>query len=107
MVNTSGLVPLGRAVLVQPYEPEIKKSMIALPDTVSERTMMVESRAIVVAIGPAAWSDENEARAKPGDKVFITKYAGYMAKGPADGKMYRVVNDRDLFCGITKETENG
>ena len=107
MVNTSGLVPLGRAVLVQPYEPEIKKSMIALPDTVSERTMMVESRAIVVAIGPAAWSDESMPRAKPGDKVFITKYAGYMAKGPADGKMYRVVNDRDLFCGITKETENG
>ena len=91
--------------------------MIALPDTVSERSMMVESRAVVIAVGPTAWDDERFClfgiplwklpRAKPSDKVFITKYAGYMAKGPADGKMYRFVNDRDLFAGITMETANG
>lgn len=69
--------------------------------------MMVESRAVVIDIGPAAWSDEAQPRARPGDKVFITKYAGYMAKGTADGKMYRFINDRDIFAGIVKETANG
>jgi len=31
-----------------------------------------------------------------------------MAKGPADGIIYRLVNDRDIFCAIThEETEHG
>jgi co-chaperonin GroES (HSP10) len=103
MSNKSGLKPLGRAVLVQPYEPEIKKSMIVMPETVKERTTMVETRAVVIEIGPVAWDDEPQPRAKPGDKVLISKFAGAMAKGPLDGQMYRLVNDRDLYCGIEEE----
>jgi len=100
--NGSGLVPLGRAVLVEHYEPERKGAMIQLPDSVHERTLMVEQRAVVIAIGPACWPDE-PARAKVGDKVLISKLAGYMAKGPKDGKVYRLINDRDIFAGITEE----
>lgn len=106
MTNTSGLKPLGRAVLVEPYEPEIKKSMIVMPDTVKERTAMVETRAIVVEVGPAAWDDEKVPRALPGDKVLISKFAGVMAKGISDGKAYRLVNDRDIFCRLEGE-DNG
>lgn len=102
-VNRSGLKPLGVAVLVEPYEPEIKASRLHLPPTVAERSSMVETRAIVVAIGPSAWHDEMQPRAKVGDKVFITKLAGVMAVGPLDGKTYRLVNDRDIFCQITSE----
>jgi co-chaperonin GroES (HSP10) len=102
--NKSGLKPLGRAVLVQPYEPEKKASLIELPETVKERTVMVEQRAVVIEAGPAAWEDESEPRAKPGDKVLITKYAGHMCEGTADGKLYRLVNDRDVFCRIGVET---
>jgi hypothetical protein len=29
-----------------------------------------------------------------------------MAKGPADGEMYRLVNDRDIFCAITHEGDD-
>jgi hypothetical protein len=29
--------------------------------------------------------------------------SGYMATSPIDGKRYRLVNDRDIFCAITKE----
>jgi co-chaperonin GroES (HSP10) len=101
--NKSGLKPLGRAVLVQPYEPEKKASLIELPETVKERTVMVEQRAVVIEAGPAAWEDESEPRAKPGDKVLITKYAGHMCEGTADGKLYRLVNDRDVFCRIGVE----
>lgn len=100
VVNTSGFHPLGVAVLVEPYEPEVKKSIIALPPSVSERTTMVESRARVVEIGPCAWHDEPSPRAKPGDLVYITKFAGWMGISQKDGKVYRLINDRDIFCSI-------
>ena len=99
-MNESGLIPLGRAVLVEPYEPEVKKSMIELPKAVKERTSMVETRATVVAIGPAAWEDESSPRAVVGDKVLISKFAGVMADGIKDGKSYRIVNDRDIYCRL-------
>lgn len=103
--NTSGLDPRGVAVLIQTYEPERKGALIEIPDTVKGRMDMVDSRAVVVAVGPQAWYDERQARALPGDKVLVTKYAGFMAKGPKDGKMYRLVNDRDIFCAIVDEGE--
>ena len=103
MSNKSGLKPLGRAVLVEPYEPEVTQGLIAIPDHVKAKTQMVEQRAIVVDVGAAAWEDESQPRAAAGDKVLITKYAGYLAVGPADGKSYRLVNDRDIFAAITEE----
>lgn len=106
MENRSGLKPLGRAVLVEHYEPEKKASLIELPDMVKDRTLMVEQRTIVVECGPACWPDEPP-RAIPGDKVLISKMAGYMATGPADGKRYRLINDRDIFAAIVEEREHG
>ncbi len=63
--NPSGLSPLGRAILVEPFEPEEK------------------------------------ARCAPGDVVFVAKMSGFVAAGPKDGKMYRLVNDRDVFAKVT------
>lgn len=103
VVNKSGLRPLGHAVLVEPYEPEVKKSVIELPQNVAERSMMAEQRAIVIEVGPECWKSEQYPRARPGDKVILTKFAGHTAKGPADGVLYRLVNDRDVFCEITEE----
>ena len=101
--NTSGVRALGHAVLVEPYEPEIRSSVIVIPDTVGDRTKMAETRAIVIAVGPCAWDDEPEPRAKPGDKVLIVRYAGVVVRGTADGKFYRMINDRDIFCQIEIE----
>jgi len=106
--NTSGLEPRGVAVLIKPYEPERKGAMIVLPDNVQGRLSMVDNRALVVAVGPSAWHDEPRPRAAVGERVLVTKFAGFMAKGPQDGEMYRLVNDRDIFCAIThEEVENG
>ena len=102
-MNNSGLIPLGRAVLVEPYEPQKKESLIVMPDTVKERTLMVETRAVVIQAGPEAWADEKGPRAWPGDHVMITKFAGVMATGTKDGKSYRLVNDSDIFCGLEVE----
>lgn len=101
--NESGLAPLGVAVLIKLYEPERRGAKIVLPDSVQGRLSMVDNRAVVVAVGPSAWHDEPSPRAKVGDRVLVTKFAGFMAKGPADGILYRLVNDRDIFCAITHE----
>lgn len=101
--NTSGVRALGHAVLVKPYEPEFKKSLIHIPDTVGDRTKMAETRAIVVDIGSEAWLEERVPRAYPGDKVMISRYVGVLVRGTADGELYRMINDRDIFCKIEVE----
>lgn len=110
MKNTSGLRPLGRAVLVKPYQPEVKKGLIELPEAVNTSLQVIEQRAIVVEAGPAAWHEEIQngfgPRAKPGDKVLISGYSGQMCKGTADGEQYRVINDRDIFTQIEVETND-
>jgi co-chaperonin GroES (HSP10) len=107
MTNTSGLLPCGRAVLVRPYQPEVKASTIILPDSVKLSGETIEQRAVVVAIGPAAWHEERQQgygnRAEVGDKVLISKFAGHMAQGTKDGEQYRFVNDRDIFAKIEVE----
>ena len=105
MINRSGLSPRGRAVLVEPYEPEVKQGMLVIPDAYKQRGAMIEQRAVVVDIGPDAWKDETP-RAVVGEKVLVSKFSGYMAIGPADGKQYRIVNCNDIFAGITEEKAN-
>lgn len=107
MQNQSGLRALGRAVLIQDYQPEVASSVIEIPEQVRQKMTMVEQRAVVVAVGPECWTDERGPRAKPGDRVFVTKYAGFMTVGTKDGKPYRFVNDRDIFAGIEEEAQNG
>lgn len=103
MENLSGLVPLGRAVLVKMVELEdiqMKNSRIQIPEHIRRQSSVMEQRAQVVAIGESAWEDEKAPRAKVGDKVIVTKMAGYVAQGPKDQQLYRLVNDRDIFCRI-------
>lgn len=108
MINESGLEPRGVAVLIEAYEPERKGALIEIPDQVQRQMSIVDQRALVIAVGPHAWFDEGGPRAIPGEKVLVTKYAGMMAKGPKDGRQYRLVNDRDIFCVITDEgAQNG
>jgi chaperonin GroES len=105
--NTSGLRPVGRAVLVKPYSIEEKTAGgIVLPSQVRERDELAEQRAVVVEIGPTSWRDEPP-RAKVGDRILFSKWAGYNAIGPGDGEKYRVVNDSDIFMVITKEKSDG
>lgn len=103
VTNNSGLRPLGHAVLLEPYEPEIKKSLLVMPEQVSQRTAMAETRAVVIEVGPVAWKDEPP-RAKPGDKVLISRFAGVMVTGTKDNRSYRMVNDRDIHTRIEVES---
>jgi len=104
--NPSGFHPLGRSVLVEPYEPAAKKpSMIVLPPSVEERRQMVEQRAVVIEVGPVWVKDEPGPRCKVGDHVMISKMAGFFLNGDdtLDGKSYRVVNHMDIFLSVEPE----
>jgi len=107
-MNQSGLEPVGRAVLIRMIELDsLKASLIKIPDHVQRNSAVMEQRAEIIAVGPECWADEKEPRAAVGDKVIVTKMAGYITKGPADGQLYRLVNDRDVFCKISKESNGG
>jgi co-chaperonin GroES (HSP10) len=103
--NNSGLAPVGRAVLLKPYEPEFAASTVVIPDAVKARTRMLETRAIVVAIGPEAWLNEKEPRAAVGNKVLVSGFSGAIMNGPLDGEVYRMVNGDDIYALITAEAE--
>ena len=98
-MNTAGIEPRGHAVLVKPYE--MKTDLVQLPSNVRDRADMIEQRAVVVAVGPMAWLDETEPRAKPGDHVLISKYAGHIAQG-LDEQSYRLINANDIFARFTE-----
>lgn len=98
--NPSGLKPVGKAVLVKPYELQKVDSLLVLPASVKDRQRMIEDRAVVVAIGPSCWDDEATPRAVIGDRVMISKFAGTMATGILDGETYRVINDKDIYLQI-------
>jgi co-chaperonin GroES (HSP10) len=102
--NRSGLKPLGAAVLCVPYMPELDTE-IAVPDHVRAVELMREMRGIVLQIGTCCWKGEPEPRCKVGDKVLISRFSGTIAKGPLDGKLYRLCNDQDIFCGLEDEAD--
>lgn len=97
MENESGYLPVGRAVLMKPYEQEKMSSIIEIPESLRSRTSMLEQKGVVVAVGPSCWHDEPSPRAAPGDHVIVTKFAGYQMLGE-DGHLYRLINDRDIFA---------
>lgn len=100
--NESGLHPQGVAVLVYAWEPELLSTILAIPDSVREGLQVLENRVTVIEVGPHAWADEPIPRARVGDVVLIQKHSGFAASG-ADGKLYKMVNCRDIFCKIDTE----
>ncbi len=97
--NESGLHPQGVAVLVYAWEPELLSSILEIPASVRESLQVLENRVTVIEVGPHAWHDEPQPRARVGDVVLIQKHSGFAASG-ADGKLYKIVNCRDIFCKI-------
>lgn len=97
--NPSGIRPKGHAVLGLPYEKPKGDSRIVLPDTVKDRTSMLEDKIRIVAIGAACWKDEPEPRASIGELVLIPYLSGRMVRGK-DGVLYRMVNDRDVIAEV-------
>lgn len=98
MINKSGIHPQGHAVLVKPIAATLPGGKIVLAQSAAEKDAMLENRAIVVELGGEAWADEKRPRAKIGDHVLITRFAGNLIVGTLDEEHYRLVNARDIYC---------
>lgn len=95
-INSSGLHPLGRAVLIWPLETGLKTTKIHLPDTVKQRQLILDTAGWVVEMGSECYRDEGGVRCKVGDPVIIAAMSGSMRDGK-DGVLYRFVNHRDVY----------
>jgi co-chaperonin GroES (HSP10) len=109
-MHKSGLRPLGHAVLVESYDPDESQRVLIIPESAKQGMKSIETRATVVAVGDAAWHEEIQQgyppRAVVGDKVLLANYSGVLVTGPKDGKIYRMVNDRDIYCQF-EDKDNG
>jgi chaperonin GroES len=100
-VNRSGYQPLDDKVMVRMDEhASITSGGIHIPDTAAERQSIAGETGVVVALGPAAfvWDDDarrmwSGQRPEPGDRVYIERYAGQVLQG-IDGMTYRLVSQR-------------
>ena len=109
--NTSGVRVVGKTVLVLMDEcSQTTTGGIALPDDLIERMSLAAESGVLVATSPGAfllnedmtpWTGD---KPKPGDRVYIEKYAGKQVKG-RDGKMYRIMDYNAI--GATYEPEQG
>lgn len=106
LAKKHGIYPRGVAVLVKPYDPVRTKSAIFVPKSASDKLDMADQMVIFIQAGPLAWNEEKDdegnviPRAVPGEVCLVTRHAGLMLKSPRNGEMYRMMNDRDVFCAI-------
>lgn len=100
-VNRSGYEPMDDRVLVLLDLPSEKSAGgVRLPFDVVEKHTMASENGVIVAIGPAAfaWNESGTRpwtgeRPAPGDRVFISRYAGQLCHGD-DGRLYRIMDSR-------------
>lgn len=102
-MNTSGIRPTGRRVLVLPEEIKTTTaSGIMLTTGVNElRERMAQIEGVVIEVGEGCWDDQpSGAWAKAGDRVIFAKHAGliYDKENTKDGKTYRLINDLDVVA---------
>lgn len=108
-VNTSGIVPFDKRVLVLHDKVEEKtKGGIILPDAEVDKKKYAQTTATVIAVGAMAFAEPKydaqqwgvEATfPEPGDRVLVGRYSGDVHKG-ADGVDYVILNDSDILAFI-------
>lgn len=98
--------PVGFRVLVRLKDVcedlETKSESGLIIEVKSRQKIKLEKRATqeayVVELGPTAFKafDQGEPWCKVGDCVLITKYSGDDLDDIEEGKIYRIINDRDI-----------
>lgn len=110
-INTSGLRPLTRRVLVLRDIVADKIGSIHIPDSVKEKEKWAMVDGTLIAVGPLAWAEDRHDAAlygvrhgipEPGARVKVGKYTGDNHEG-ADGKLYTIMNDTDVIASIESE----
>lgn len=102
-VNTSGMQPVEFKILIAPEDIQetdermrsAKAAGIVIAEKTTEREAMAQVKGILVAAGGNAFEDWAGRVPQVGESVWFAKYAGFNVKG-ADGKEYRLANDKDV-----------
>jgi len=112
MRNTSGLEPVEyKVVVLQDAVEEKTKGGIYLPQDTQEKEQIAEVNGTLIAVGGLAFHDGINSPwwppiPKPGDRVLVSKYSGFMFEG-TDGKKYQCCQDKDILGIWKKEKKNG
>jgi len=99
--NNSGWEPVGQGVLLRAFELLERQSKIVVPEDAEESSSTCDTKGVVVAIGADAWKGATP-RAKVGQKVMFTRFAGGVLRG-SDGYVYRLVHG-DAIYAVEKQT---
>lgn len=99
--------PVGNKILVlmDKAETVTKSGIVIAAGTFEDRAEMAQMRGTVIALGPNAYHDQPEAWVRPGDKVMIAKYAGYLHNegDPKSPTRYRIIHDLDVLAVLSHE----
>lgn len=90
--NTSGMIPLGKNLLIRMDEcAKATSGGVLLVDDQLERMDAASTTGVVYAVG------EPIPGIAPGERVWTEKYAGQIGRG-ADGKLYRIMDRSNLLA---------
>lgn len=90
-INESGWEPIGDKILVYPDQaPDKTAGGVEIPIDITMRHTMAAEAGIVIALGPDATIP-----IKPGDRVFIERFAGQLVPGH-DTKIYRIMDQSSI-----------
>jgi co-chaperonin GroES (HSP10) len=101
--------PVQYKVVVRMDKTETVRGKIIIPETVADREQIKQDKGTLIAFGGMAFSDFGEPKPKLGDRVLISRHAGYRFCVDEDNERidYRVVNDKDISLILTGELDNG
>jgi chaperonin GroES len=104
-MNFSGIEPTEFNCLVQPEDVGDKIGNILIADETKERKQATATRGTLIAVSPVAFTYEEWPKGatppRVGDTVIIAKGSGVLVEG-LDGKMYRLVKDKDV-CAVIRD----
>jgi co-chaperonin GroES (HSP10) len=109
-LNTSGMQPVEYKILIAPEDvaetderiKSAKAAGIVMVDKTTDREAMAQVKGTLIAVGGNAFEDWKGMTPEVGDVIYFAKYAGYVIKG-ADGKEYRLANDKDCSAIIQRK----
>ena len=101
-----GINPAGAKILVKPdVFMKSYQGVIAIPDTVRERSQHAQTAGFVVKIGNTAYQQREFGNGVPwckvGDRVAFARYGGIAFK--AKGEQYRVIHDDDIVAVLDED----
>ena len=109
--DTSGVRVVGKTVLILMDKcSPTSTGGIDLPADLIEKMSMAAESGVLVAVSPGAfllnedmtpWTGE---KPKPGDRVYIEKYAGKQVKG-RDGETYRIMDYGSIGATYVSDVE--